>query len=413
MKLKITCDQCDARKIIEENYTQYDEIVISTDELIVDARSKAILNRLPFNISADNVSSSEDGAPKPAARSVNGVYEINESSVVEDGASITVNGILKIAPNTEEILKKYENITANGVILCPKSIASILPLPGLTLNGLTKAYPDDYTLLDNKYKLDKYFPMRVENGKGYFAATYICDMDPETNFGMLSDKNIKFCTDKVYIRKSHLEAGLSLFNIEAEIKEVPDNFTIVTDSGSNKLDGAFISAYGPNPYVIGDLDIPKESKDLISSLESLTVDGTIRISNDCVDSFNNFKASYEKLDVVKGVVLCDRPIITISRDVLENNVDGVTIQDCAVVRFSSDIEPELIKERVKINSCAKVDCTSAQRSAVDYVSRDVAMVGSGSILSGIFNTIFGDNSANGNTGASSDTKYVNADYYEL
>ncbi|MCR4756534.1 MAG: hypothetical protein K5792_01925 [Butyrivibrio sp.] len=412
MKLKINCDKCDARKIVEENYTQYDEIVINTDELVVDSRSKAVLNRLPFNISADYVRSRDDEeSQKSSARTVNGIYEINESSIVEDDQSIVVNGVLKIAPKTDDILRKYESIVVNGIILCPKSVASILPLPGLSINGLIKAYPDEYTLLDNNFKLDKYFPMRATNGSGYFAASYIYDADLETNFSMLAEKNIKFHTDKIYIRKSHLEAGLSLFNIEAEINEVPDICTIV--QGNVVLDESFITAYGTNPYVIGNLDIPKESKEILNSLESLTVDGTIKVDNQCVEALNSLNASYKELVVVKGVVLQDRPIINISRDILEENADGVTIQDCAVVKFESNIEPELIRERVKIKDCAKVDCSSEQKSAVDFVSTDVAMVGTGSILSGIFNSIFGDSSSDGNNGRNSDTKYVNADYYEL
>ena len=412
MKLKINCDKCDARKIVEENYTQYDEIVINTDELVVDSRSKAVLNRLPFNISADYVRSRDDEeSQKPSARTVNGIYEINESSIVEDDQSIVVNGVLKITPKTEDILRKYESIVVNGIILCPKSVASILPLPGLSINGLIKAYPDECTLLDNNFKLDKYFPMRATNGSGYFAASYIYDADLETNFSMLAEKNIKFHTDKIYIRKSHLEAGLSLFNIEAEINEVPDICTIV--QGNVVLDESFITAYGTNPYVIGNLDIPKESKEILNSLESLTVDGTIKVDNLCVEALNSLNASYKELVVVKGVVLQDRPIINISRDILEENADGVTIQDCAVVKFESNIEPELIRERVKIKDCAKVDCSSEQKSAVDFVSTDVAMVGTGSILSGIFNSIFGDSSSDGNNGHNNDTKYVNADYYEL
>ena len=412
MKLKINCDKCDARKIVEENYTQYDEIVINTDELVVDSRSKAVLNKLPFNISADYVRSRDDEeSQKPSARTVNGIYEINESSIVEDDQSIVVNGVLKIAPKTEDILRKYESIVVNGIILCPKSVASILPLPGLSINGLIKAYPDEYTLLDNNFKLDKYFPMRATNGSGYFAASYIYDADLETNFSMLAEKNIKFHTDKIYIRKSHLEAGLSLFNIEAGINEVPDNCTIVL--GNVTLDESFITAYGTNPYVIGNLEIPKESKEILNSLESLTVDGTIKVDNQCVGALNSLNASYKELEIVKGVVLQARPIINISRDILEKNADGVTIQDCAVVKFESNIEPELIKERVKIKDCAKVDCSSEQKAAVDFVSTDVAMVGTGSILSGIFNSIFGDSSSDGNNGHNNDTKYVNADYYEL
>lgn len=412
MRLKINCDTCDARKINEENYTQYDEIIVNTDEMIVDDRSRAILNRLPFNICADNYKSEESGVASAKTRAINGVYEITPSSIVDDNLAIALNGILKIAPGTEEILKKYEKITVNGIILCPKSIAAILPLPSLSLNGMTKVYPDEYVLLDNKYKLDKYFPMRAASGGGYYAALCVYDMDPETDFNMLAEKNVKFSTDKIYIRKGHLSTGLGLFNIEAEVVEIPDNCTLVFDE-SCVLDNSFVSSYGTNPYILGNLDISKENIEALRKLESLTVDGTIRINKDCMDVFESLHATCSKLEVKKGVLLCDRAMLHISKDILEENAEGVTVEDCAIVKLDSNIEPVLIKERMVIRDCAKVECTPEQRSAVDQIAKDVALVSSGGLVSGIFNTLFGNNGDASSSGNDSDTKYINADYYEL
>ena len=412
MRLKINCDTCDARKITEENYTQYDEIIVNTDEMIVDDRSRAILNRLPFNICADNYKSEESGVASTKTRVVNGVYEITPSSVVDDNMAITSNGILKITPGTEEILKKYEKITVNGIILCPKSIAAILPLPNLSINGMTKVYPDEYVLLDNKYKLDKYFPMRAASGAGYYAARCVYDMDIATDFNMLAEKNVKFSTDKVYIRKGHLSSGLGLFNIEAEVVEIPDNCTLVFDE-SCVLDNSFVSSYGTNPYILGNLDISKENIEALRKLESLTVDGTIRINKDCMDVFESLHATYNKLEVKKGVLLCDRAMLHISKDILEENAEGVTVEDCAIVKLDSNIEPALIKERMVIRDCAKVECTPEQRSAVDQIAKDVALVSSGGLVSGIFNTLFGNSGDASSSGNDSETKYINADYYEL
>ena len=36
MKLRINCGSCDARKIDENNYTEYEKIIINTEEMIVD-----------------------------------------------------------------------------------------------------------------------------------------------------------------------------------------------------------------------------------------------------------------------------------------------------------------------------------------------------------------------------------------
>ena len=43
----VNCDVCDARKIQEESLSGYEQIILNTDFLLVDERSKSILNNLP------------------------------------------------------------------------------------------------------------------------------------------------------------------------------------------------------------------------------------------------------------------------------------------------------------------------------------------------------------------------------
>lgn len=415
MRLKINCDVCDARKINENNYTMYEEITINTDEMLVDDRSKEILNRLPFNIQADEfISEDENGeSSKTNTQCINGIIEIDKNKIVEEGATLSVNGMLRIHPGTEEILKKYKNITVNGIILCPRSISVILPLKGLSLNGMTKVYPDDYVLLSNKYKLDKYFPLRTEEGKGYYAATYICDMDNETDYDKLIEKRNKFCTEKVYIRKGHLEKALQLFNVEAQIKEIPDDHKIVEADGS-VLDEQMINTYGDKLYVIGDIRIDKSSESALGRITKLHVDGKVIIDHKLVDDFNRIGATCEQLDVKKGLVLRDCAIMNVDYDLVANNDEGVIIEDCALVNLDKNIPPEIILERFTIRDCAKVNCTQEQRSAVTAVSTDVAFIGTNSFAE-FFNNFFGvtpPNQGQGNT-RESDVKYVNADHYEL
>ena len=132
-----------------------------------------------------------------------------------------------------------------------------------------------------------------------------------------------------------------------------------------------------------------------------------------MDVFESLHATYKKLEVKKGALLCDRAMLHISRDILEENAEGVTVEDCAIVKLDSNIEPALIKERMVIRDCAKVECTPEQRSAVDQIAKDVALVSSGGLVSGIFNTLFGNSGDSSTSGNDSETKYINADYYEL
>ena len=410
MRLKISCDVCDARKINEDNYKEYDEIMITTDEMLVDERSKNILHRLPFSIKADEIKSQELNAQVKNVQSINGVYEIGSDTAVQEGTTLSINGFLKIAPNAEETLNKFEKISINGVILCPKSLSGRLPMNKISMNGMTKAYPDDYVLLDNRYNLDKYFPFRAQENKGYFAALCIYDMDIETDFGKLLEKNVKLHTDKIYVRKSHLEKALPIVNIEAKIVEVPDECSIVVKE-TCVIDDSLITGYGDNLYITGDAMIKKDNYAVLEKIKARVVDGTVRIDRECVDKFNELNATCEKLIVMEGHTITDQAFATIDRETLENHPEGVSVRDVAMLNVSPDIPPALIRERLKITDCAKVSCSEQQKAAISEVSTDVALIGSPTIKN-VFGSLFG-RGGNESEGSYGDTKYINADYYEL
>ena len=410
MRLKINCDTCDARKINEDNYKEYEEIIISTDEMIVDERSKNILHRLPFSIKADDIRSQELGEVAKNVQSINGVYDIGPDTAVQEGTVLNINGRLKVAPNSDETLQKYEKICINGLILCPKSIAGRLPMNKITINGMTKAYPDDYVLLDNRYNLDKYFPFRAVENTGYFAASCIYDVDAETDFGKLLEKNVKLYTDKLYVRKAHLEKALPIVNIEAKIMEIPDECAIVVKD-SCAIDDSLVSGYGDNLYIVGDAMIKREGLAALDKIKTLVVDGTVKIDRECVDKFNSMNATCERLVVMEGHVITDQAFATIDRETLESHPEGVNIRDVAMLNISADIPPELIRERLKIADCAKISCSEQQKAAITEVSTDVALIGS-STLKNVFGSIFGRVTGDGES-SFGDTKYINADYYEL
>ncbi|WP_026526451.1 hypothetical protein [Butyrivibrio sp. VCD2006] len=410
MRLKINCDTCDARKINEDNYKGYEEIIVNADEMIVDERSKNILHRLPFSIKADEVRTVELGDTVKNVQSINGVYEIGPETMVQEGTVLSINGFLKIAPNSDEVLKRFEKININGVILCPKSLAGRLPMDKISMNGMTKAYPDDYVLLDNRYNLDRYFPFRAVENKGYFAASCIYDVDLETDFGKLMEKNVKLYTDKFYVRKEHLEKALPIVNIEAKIVEIPDECALIVKDLC-ELNESLITNYGDKLYVTGVTVIKKENLSALEKVKTLVVDGMVRIDRECVDKFNEINAACDQLVVMEGHTITDQTFATIDRETLENHPEGVSVRDVAMLNISADVPPALIRERLKITDCAKISCSEQQKAALSEVSTDVALIGS-STLKNVFGSLFGKigDSDNGSYG---DTKFVNADYYEL
>ncbi len=417
MKLRINCQTCDARRINEENYREFSQIRIYTEELLVDDRSKEVLNRLPFNIKAEEVRTkdlSED--PGNKSQNINGIYEISGDSAVSEGTSVNINGMLKIAPGTQEILKRFSRIAVNGIVLCPKSIASLLPLPMLSINGMTKSYPDDYTLMDNQYRLDKYFPMRAPENSGYYAASFIYDADDETDFAMLAEKNVKFSTDKVYIRKSHINAALPLFNIEAAIVEIPDGCKVVV-ADHNEIDEQFVNTNGGNLFIIGNVHISNSNAKALGRIESLVVEGEISTESECAKRLEEINAKCDKLLVTHGIVMEDMPIASLDRETLESATEGIMVRDCALLRLDRNIPNDLIRQRLKIRDCAKVTCSEEQKGAVSSVSSDVAFIGSSSVKS-LLGSLFGSGVEESEVSSEpsafeDDTKYINAEYYEL
>ncbi len=418
MKLRINCEKCDARKINEENYREFSSIKIYTEELIVDDRSKEILNRLPFNIKAEEVRS-KDMTEDPGNKNlnINGIYDITPDSSVAEGTAITVNGVLRIAPGAQEALKRFGRIAVNGLILCPKSIAALLPFPGLSINGMTKSYPDDYTLMDNRYRIDKYFPMRAPENSGYFAANFIYDGEDEIDFDLLAQKNVKFCSEKAYIRKSHIEKALPLINIEAQIVEIPDGCSVIV-ADQNEIDEKFVSTYGNNIYIIGHAHISVANRSALDKIEALTVEGDITTEAECVDKLNQIGAKCDNLIVNKGVVIEDMAIANLDKATLEAATAGLLVRDCALLKIDKDVPAELIRQRLKVRDCAKVSCTNEQKGAVSSVSSDVAFIGGDSIRS-LFGGLFGGGTEDNNyseaehSAFEDDTKYINAEYYEL
>lgn len=417
MKLRINCQTCDARRINEENYREFSQIRIYTEELLVDDRSKEVLNRLPFNIKAEEVRT-KDLAEDPGNKSqnINGIYEISADSAVSEGTSVNVNGMLKIAPGTQEVLKRFSRISVNGIVLCPKSIAALLPMPMLSINGMTKSYPDDYTLMDNQYRLDKYFPMRAPENSGYYAAAFIYDAEDETDFAKLAEKNIKFSTDKVYIRKSHINAALPLFNIEASIVEIPDGCTVVV-ADHNEIDEQFVNTNGGNLFIIGNAHISNSNVSALNRITSLIVEGEISTESECARRLEEIGAKCEKLIVTHGIIMEDMPIASLDRETLEAATEGILVRDCALLRLDRNISNDLIRQRLKIRDCAKVTCSEEQKGAVSSVSSDVAFIGSSSVKS-LLGSLFGSGVEESEVSSEpsafeDDTKYINAEYYEL
>ncbi|MCR5640108.1 MAG: hypothetical protein K6G04_02000 [Lachnospiraceae bacterium] len=413
-KLRINCDLCDARNIKEETYGEYQEITICADTIVTNERSKEILARLPMNLTVDeyvNCTSDEEIAVK----SINGSYEIAPNTGVVPNTWLTVNGMVRILPHTEAQLQKISHLTINGVVFCPNGLSGMLP--PMTTNGTIINYPDDYTILANELGIDRYFPLRAEEGGRYFIPKCVYDLDLETDYTALATKNVKMQSKKLYLREEHLEAALPLFNMDAELAVIPTGYHLVTKDAT--LDQNLISTNGTKLYIAGDLRIGENGRALFDQMEALTVEGDVRIPEALVDDFSKVNATYGKLIAVSDARVNGIGMLNINKSFMDSVTSKTTISDCGMVTISADVAPEEITEYLSFHKCGVITCSSEQKAAVTAASSSCGLIKSsagdfiqslGDMVSSVTEGVFDMDGINFH---SSDTKVINADTYVL
>ena len=372
-KFLLNCEVCDARKIKEEDYKDYEQIKINTELVIVDEESKSILNRLPVTMNQESMIELPEGM-QAEIRTINGKYEITGNTDVKDYTLLIVNGPLLIHPNAQETLGKYYKIVVNGPLRCPKSIEE--NLGKISINGPVKIYPDDCIILDKEFHMDKYFPLRAKEGKRYYAENMVIIGDTTVDMEKLVAKNVEFVTNRLLVHESKVEECIPMFDENVEFVVVPDGMKIIY--GKIVLDEKFVKKEGNKLFVYGSVEVSPECdmKVLGEILEKLIVKGDITLSREQEESFQIMDAEYDNIIYrFEGRVIVNKVNVLIDEKLLENSVNGVRIQNVAMVNIAEEVSQQLILEKLEIMNCAKVICSKEQKSAVAVISQNVAMIG--------------------------------------
>lgn len=409
-KLMINTEICDARTIIEEDYAKYENIVINTELLLVNERAKSVLARLPVMLNAEEtIALPEDMCVE--VRTVNGKTQIGPETSFAENTLLVVNGCLEILPGAQEAIEKCYKIMVNGSALLPESMS--FALGRISVNGASKVYPDGAVVLESDFSMDRFFPVRARQDAVYFAADRIVIADMAMDAQKLAAKNVSFITKELVVPENMIETLAPLVDIGASLTVVPDGYALV--NGSCKLDDALIRKYGKRLFVLGDLEIPAGSAQIIGEIEKLQATGCVTITRPDLPAFEKIGAEYKEMKTVRGKFVGNAPSVTVDQRLLDSAPDGVTIGNAAVVRIDAAIAPETILEKMEIRNAAMVCCTPEQRGAVELVTGNVAHIstgeegesdgpgGVGSILGGVF----------GGVKAMLDTKIVNSENHVL
>lgn len=383
-KLLINCASCDARKIQEENYSAYESITVNAATVLASAASKAVMNRLPFALNCANVIEVEGDVD---LRTVNGKAEIkSDDAVPERKFYMLVNGVLTIGPDTQKQLAQCVGMTVNGSLLCPESLYAALG--NVKVNGASACYPDGAIVLRRNAVIDKLFALRAKRAL-YWAARRLIMVDPELDAEALHDKGAAFSAAEAIIAQSKVEALLDLIDEKADIVIVPDGTAVVLDDLT--LDENALRRHGRRLYVVGDVTVP-EGGGVLGEIEYLNVRGDARVfpaQRDKLLEVLTDIAGEVKLARSHGATIGDKPVVKVTKWMLERQPSGIEVRDCAVVKIAADVPKELLTERLHIEDCGVVECSEEQEDAVALVCEDVGQIGgddsdpAGDILSGL------------------------------
>lgn len=360
---KLNCDVCDARRITEESYREYERLTINADILLTDKRSKPILDSLPIKLNVDTVLDVE-GETKLITQ--NGYYEIKPGEVSDTQLILVVNGRLHIAPKTEEVLKSYAAIVVNGCLEYPQG-ASVY-LSRITVNGQSECYPEDCTVLKHTALVDKYFAIRAKENARYYAAKMVV-LSEEADLQKLKEKRVHFVTKEFAVTKSRVEEAVELFDETAELLVLPDGCRYVPEGAV--LGASLLEHYGTKLYVNGDFTCNEESTPFLEKLEYLKVKGCVKLLKAQEESFQKLNAEYEDIRVIKGLMLENRISVTVDAALLQSMPDGLGLENCVNVSVEADVTPEQILEFLQMKNCVNVTCEKKQKSALEAIGNIV------------------------------------------
>ena len=363
----INAATCDARNVSEESLTGYENITINAAILIVNERSKELLNKYPVTMNAATILEVPDGE-NISVQSINGKGEIGPDA---DGTGVflIVNGKLSITDGSETAVKSYYRIMVNGKVLMPKSYEG--RFSNIQVRGKTEYYPDGATILKADTEIDDLFVLRAANTL-YYCSGNLFFLDAGIDTKKMIEKGLKFTAKKIVIAESLISKLVSLFDEEAEIVKVPDGTKLIDDD--LELKPKTIKKYGTKLCVTGDVSI--KDAEALSSLEYLFADGTVSVSKELEDAFEEIESVYDDLKIIDPELgrITDRPMVKVGAAVLEKYPKGVRVEDCAKVTLSEDLSAEDIIEKLHIVDCAMVICSKEQEEAVGMIAEDVAMI---------------------------------------
>lgn len=370
-KMIINCGDCDARNVSEETLTAYESIMINGGNVLVTPESRELLNRYNVAMNCGEVMELEKDVK---LSTINGSCQLKSGDPVCERTYLKVNGSLTIGPDTQKVLEQYVGIQVNGSLTYPESVSAYMGK--IKVNGSTICYPDDAIVLKRSAVIDRLFTLRAKN-KLYWSAKRMIMVDPQLDGAVLEQKGASFSAKEVIIAESKVEQMLGLIDEKAEIIIVPDGTSVVADD--LELDELALKKYGTKLYILGGLKVKADCGGLLGQLEYLNIRGDVSVTEELKEQLmaviTEMAGDLKVIKPLKGRHIEDKMSLRISKWLLEQEKDGISVSDCMKVTLDEDIPGELILEKLSISDCMEIKCSPEQETAVAAIAEDVLAIG--------------------------------------
>ena len=193
------------------------------------------------------------------------------------------------------------------------------------------------------------------------------------NMALLTEEIGKLA--RVMVRRYGEHAADPRFRGEAtdEIGDILWALIGVANQTGVDLTAALIRRKGNKLYVDGRLTLTAESAALLPQLEYCKVTGTALVPAAQEKAFSASCVQAEKVQTVRGRLLQGQGRVQVDYWMLEAP-DGLCVKECGMVALTPELEPELIVAKLMLLECGMVQCTAAQKGAVQLVAKDVGVI---------------------------------------
>ena len=146
-----------------------------------------------------------------------------------------------------------------------------------------------------------------------------------------------FSTKEAIISQSKVESLIDMIDERAEITIVPDGTTVIVDDIT--LNEDTLRRYGKLLYVIGDVTVPEDA-DALDELKYLNIRGDVKVPQEHKEKLLAVLTEISgeiKIAKPKGATLEDKPIVKITKWMLEQQPLCIDVCDCGIVKIADDI----------------------------------------------------------------------------